>query len=83
MLGVSGNAGNTTGVLTSSASVSWRLLDGGTGYWQFHAKAYKKQFAGVKHAINGLTTLYMAPVITSGSVIAEAYSKETTSIPLP
>lgn len=70
---------NITNITATDAS--WVPV--GSGFYQYHAKAYKKQFSGVLHTMNGHTTIYLAPQVTSASIAAGAYDLETTTVPLP
>lgn len=54
-----------------------------SGLYQYHAKAYKKQFSGMLHTMNGHTTIYLAPQVTSESIAEGAYDLKTSAVPLP
>lgn len=65
----------------TATDASWVPVS--SGFYQYHAKAYKKQFSGILHTMNGHTTIYLAPQITSASITAGAYDLETSVVPLP
>ena len=65
----------------TATDASWVPVD--SGFYQYHAKAYKKQFSGILHTMNGHTTIYLAPQVTSESIAEGAYDLETSVVPLP